>query len=199
MDPELDFVEPVEVSRKVALVTPEVVGELDPGRVSSIAFDPGGTTGWSVFVVWSEAMHEKEERIFDNLAFWSAGEFTGPEGQQIDAMMELIEAWDDDAHLTSEDFILQQFSMARELLAPVRINARLEDRMYVAYGGRRTLMYQMPSLALRSVTDERMKAWGFWNPLRGQQHARDAVKHNITRLRRLKEQWLKEDSGQESV
>jgi hypothetical protein len=197
MDPELDFVAPVYLARK-APVTPEMVGELEPGRVTSIAFDPGGTTGWSVFSVWQEAMRHSSARILSNIAFWSAGQFTGTEGFQIDSMMSLVEAWDDDAILTSEDFILQQFSMARDLLAPVRINAKFEDRLYVA-GQLDRLAYQMPSLALRSVTDERLKVWGFWNPLQGQVHARDSVRHNITRLRRLKEQWMKDDETAESV
>lgn len=199
MDPELDFVAPVRAAgRKTPAISPDQVGKLEDERVFSITFDPGGTTGWSVFAVWRSAMHDPAEKILDNLAFWSAGQFTGPESFQVDSMMALVEAWDDDAVITNEDFILQQFSMARDLLAPVRINAKFEDRLYVS-GNFHRLSYQMPSLALRSVSDERLKVWGFWNPLKGQEHARDAVKHNITRLRRLKDQWMKEDAQPESV
>lgn len=199
MDPELDFVAPARAAgRRTAAISPFQVGELQDERVFSITFDPGGTTGWAVFAVWRSAMYDSAEKILDNLAFWSAGQFTGPESEQVDSMMALVEAWDDDAVITNEDFILQQFSMARDLLAPVRINAKFEDRLYVA-GQEHRLSYQMPSLALRSVSDERLKVWGFWNPLKGQEHARDAVKHNITRLRRLKEQWMKEDAQPETV
>jgi hypothetical protein len=43
----------------------------------------------------------------------------------------------------------------------------------------------MPSLAMSTVPDDRQKRWGFWVP--GKEHARDAVKHNITFLKRRKE------------
>lgn len=200
MDPELDFVAPVRIATRrnapIALTDLATEGFEPPEPFYVITFDPGGTTGWSVFGVWPEAMHDPRARILDHLAFWSAGQFTGTEASMVDQMMGLIEAWPEEARILAEDFVLQQFSMARDLLAPVRINARLEDRLHVATVGSRTVTYQMPSLAMRTITDEMLKSWGFWNPLKGQQHARDAVKHAITWLRRLKEQFIKEDRAE---
>lgn len=200
MESELEFVAPVRIAtRSKAPIAPddvEMEETEEPEPFYSLAFDPGGTTGWSVFGIWPEAMRDPALKLLGHVAFWSAGQFTGGESEQVDQMMSLVQAWPDEAEITSEDFILQQFSMARDLLAPVRMNAKFEDRLYVA-GQVHRLSYQMPSMALRSVSDERLKAWGFWNPLKGQQHARDAVKHNITRLRRLKDQFLKEPTPAE--
>lgn len=200
MDPELDYVAPVRIATRrcapIALTDVVAEGFEAPEPFYAITFDNGGTSGWSLFGVWPEAMHDPRTRILDSIAFWSAGQFTGTEGQQVDQMMGLIEAWPDETRILCEDFILQQFSMARDLLAPVRINARLEDRLYVVSGGERYITYQQPSLAMRTITDEMLKTWGFWNVLKGQQHARDAVKHNITWLRRLKQQFIDEDRAE---
>lgn len=196
MDPEVDFAAPVRPgSRKRAPLEPDDITESweDPGPFYSIVFDAGSSaTGWSVFGVWPEAMHDPTMKILDHLAFWSAGEFTGSEAQITDQCQALIAAWPEEAWLMSEDFILQKFTMARDLLSPVRLNARLEDRIYVAYNGRRTLHYQANHIAFRTVTDERLKVWGFWNILSGQKDARQSVQHNITWLRRLKERFMKE-------
>lgn len=200
MDPEFDYVAPVRIATRrnapIALRDLATEGFEPPEPFYVVTFDPGGTTGWSLFGVWPEAMHDKTLRILDHLAFWSAGQFTGTEASMVDQMMGLVDAWPEETRILCEDFILQQFSMARDLLAPVRISARLEDRLHVATIGERTVTYQMPSLAMRTITDEMLKAWGFWNPLKGQQHARDAVKHAITWLRRLKEQFIKEDAAE---
>lgn len=195
MDPELDFVAPVRTNnRRRAPIDPSLVSDdwepSDP--FYCISFDPGGTTGWAVFGIWPQAMHDPRQKILDNMVFWSAGQFSGTEAEITDQIMSLIEAWPDETSLLSEDFILRHFSMSRDLLSPVRINARIEDRLYVVYRGTRCLNYQSPSLALGTITDDRLKAWGFWNQLKGQEHARAAVKHNITWLRRLKEKYMAE-------
>lgn len=190
---ELSWVAPVRIStRRAAPVTPEDMGEpTDDPFYTSIWFDQGGTTGWSVFGIWPEAMYRKDLKILAHVAAWSAGEFTGNEAQMTDQMMALVEAWGDDAKVGYEDFILQKFLMSRDLLSPVRMSARFEDRMYMAARDHQIQKPQLASLAMRTVTDERLKAWGFWLP--GQDHARDAVRHNITWLRRIKESYV--DNG----
>lgn len=201
MESELDFVAPVRIAtRRKAPIAPDDIewesGEPEPFYV--LAFDPGGTTGWAVFGIWPEAMSDPAQPILGNVAFWSAGQFTGPEDDQVDQMISLVEAWPEESDIAVEDFILRQFTMARDLLAPVRVTAAFKYALRP-----RTFTRQQPSLAMRSVTDDRLKAWGFWAPLKGQEHARDAVKHAITRLRLLKEQFVKEaarkETGEEQV
>lgn len=196
MDSELDYVAPVRIAtRKKAPIAPGDVeietGEPEPFYV--LAFDPGGTTGWAVFGVWPEAMADPAQKLLSNVAFWSAGEFTGDEDGQVDSMLGLVEAWPEESDIAVEDFILRQFTMARDLLAPVRVTAAFQYGLRsLRPGNPRTYTRQQPSLAMRSVTDERLKAWGFWAPLKGLPHARDAVKHAVTRLRLLKDQFMKE-------
>lgn len=81
-----------------------------------------------------------------------------------------------------EDFILRERTMSKSLLSPVRMAARLETLLEIrseAFG----IPLQQPSSAKSVVTDERMRRWGLW--IKGQQHARDACRHLILRLRVL--------------
>lgn len=183
--------------------------ELTP-YTNLIWFDPGGTTGWAVFSIHPEALEDPQVKILENINRWSAGQFSGPENQQIAAALGLCEAWED-AAVGAEDFILRTFKMSRDLLAPVRVTAGIEYGLWVGaagstfdrvetrpdeYGGRervritkagRSLWKQQPSLAKSSATDERLKAWGFAAVLKGRPHATDAVRHCLTFLRRAKE------------
>jgi len=194
MDELESWVAPVRPSiRRAAPVNPESMGfDFADPCTTIIWFDQGGTTGWTVFNIWPEALTEPDVKILANIASWSAGEFTGSEAEMTDAMMDLIDAWSENALVGYEDFILRTFSMGRELLSPVRLGARLEDRMYREQRMSQLQKPQQASLALKKVTDERLKRWGFWDLLKGQEHARDAVRHAITFASRLKEINLKE-------
>jgi hypothetical protein len=194
-------------TRKTASLTPAMCGgpfdgegqDMHHSIYSTVWFDPGLTTGWAVFGVYSEAMQDEEYKILENVAFWSAGQYGlhGAGGQRedeiADSMTALAEAWPD-ADVGCEDFILRQFRMDRTLLAPVRITARFEQQLrstgsgaeHRGRGPGRVSLLQQPSMAMTTVTDERLKAWGYWNPLIAQPHARDAVRHAITWLRRRK-------------
>lgn len=175
----------------------EAGGDVSP-LFSTMWFDPGGTTGWAVVAVYPEAMQDAEYRILDNLAFWSCGQFTGREDEQVDAMLGLVEAWQDSTVVGLEDFKLRQFRQDEDLLAPVRISAAFEYELRgTGYGkkrgrsqGRRALK-QQPSLAMTTMTDDRLKAAGLYPPTVGKEHARDAVRHAFTYLRRQRDAFLK--------
>lgn len=193
---ELDnWVMPVRLApkRRGAPVTPEMMGQDYKDQATTIIwFDQGGTTGWAVFNIWPEALNDPGYKILSNISAWSAGEFVGSEADQTDSMMDLIAAWSEESYVGYEDFILRTFSMGRELLSPVRLAARLEDRMYCEKRTGQLQAPQAPSMAMSKVTDDRLQRWGFWNPLKGQPHARDAVRHAITFASRLKDLNLKE-------
>lgn len=168
-----------------AFVEPEELADLDVDDMYVCnAFDPGGTTGWAVFAVHSDAIDDPECRIIDNIEFWSAGQFFGPEDSQTQEMWDLVEQWPD-AHIVIEDFVLRKFSSARELLSPVRLTARFEERLK-CMGDKRPIIKQPGSLAMSAITDVRLKKMGLYNPLIGKEHARDAVRHNLTWLKRAK-------------
>jgi hypothetical protein len=156
----------------------------------SIAYDPGGTTGWSVMCVHDVAMRSLDYKILDNITFWSAGEFTGDEDSLVDQMLGLAEAWPE-AKVIGEGFDLRTENRSSDVLSPVRILAAF--RYALGHPAPRSgcsprgVIIQMPALAKASVTDDRLERWGFAERLRGLQHARDAVRHNITWLRRAKD------------
>jgi hypothetical protein len=147
-----------------------------------IWFDPGGTTGWCLFSVHPESLIANDVLILDNIQHWACGEFTGTEFKQVDDMLELADAWPG-AALGSEDFILRRFDMSRVALAPVRLNAAL--RYAVAP---RHVHLQQAQLAKTTITDARLKRIGFWGLTENKVHARDAIRHGLTFLKRLKTQ-----------
>lgn len=158
-----------------------------------IGLDPGGTTGWCVLRIHFVAMQSTEYRILDNVVSWSSGQIGGTVGHQIDKLVDLVEAWPD-AEIVCEDFQLRQLRGGRELLDPVRITEPL--KWWTERGGRRawdtdewkprTMEMQQPALAMTTITDERLKAFGILHLTAGQPHARDALRHALTFARRRK-------------
>src|SRR5690554_2440422 len=152
-----------------------------------VAFDPGGITGWALFGVYDRAMRNPHRKILNNIAWWKAGEFTGPENSQVDEMIELVQAWDN-AHIVMEDFVLRKFSTDKEMLSPVRMYARFDYGMHL-YEDKRKIILQPGQLAMETITDARLEALGrlgLYNATKGQPHARDSVRHALTWLRRAK-------------
>lgn len=171
-------------------------GGRDAGMWTCISLDPGGTTGWCVLRIHDIAMTSNDYRILENVASWSAGQINGSIGHQVDKLVDLVEAWAD-AEIVSEDFVLRQMRGGRELLDPVRIMEPLN--WWLERGGRRAwdveegedwkprhMELQQPSLAMTTITDERLKQIGIYHLTAGQPHARDAVRHALTYARRRK-------------
>lgn len=162
-----------------SVITPEDVGDAyDEDDYTILAYDPGGTTGWAMMGIHKMAIRRPELLILANISWWSAGELTGSEHKQALAMSAGADAWPR-AHIVVEDFILQKFSPARDLLAPVRVTARFQQTI-----GERPVVFQMPSLAMTAVTDDRQREWGFW--VVGSEHARVSVKHSLVWAQRAK-------------
>lgn len=152
------------------------------GDPTVVAFDPGGTTGWALFSVHPEALLCNDVLILDNIQHWACGQITGTEFKQVDDMLELADAWPG-AALLCEDFILRRFDMSRSVLAPVRVIAAFR------YGiAPRHVHLQQPQLAKTTMTDDRLRQIGFWQATEGKVHARDAIRHGLTFLKRLKTQ-----------
>lgn len=166
-------------------IDPDVVTLEDSESYTVIAFDPGGTTGWSLFAIHPEAMGpDPLIPVAANIDMWAAGEFTGVLTDQVDEVVELCASWPD-ARLVTEDFHLRQMDAD---LAPVEVNAMMAWALRPRY-----FIKQQANLAMSMVTDDRQKSWGFWLP--GKPHARDAIKHNLTFLRRMKERAVRAGSG----
>jgi hypothetical protein len=159
-------------------------GEEDADQYVVLALDPGGTSGWCVLGIHPDAMSgDPGIRILDNVEFWTAGEFAGNEDDQCDEIVELIEAWPG-ARLVTELFTLRSRVTSSEVFSLERMNAILRWAIRPRY-----FVYQQPSLAMTTITDDRQKAMGFWIP--GREHARDATKHALTFLKRQRDRQAK--------
>lgn len=146
----------------------------------ALGADPGGTTGWDLTVIDKRALQQEDRKILEAVEFWSAGELTGPEDRQAAALAALAIQWGVNAFIL-EDFILRKMAGGRDLLAPVRVTARIEQALY---GSGIVVIKQQPSLAMTTMTDGRLKEQGLWRP--GEPHANDATRHVWTWLRRKK-------------
>lgn len=118
------------------------------------------------------------------------------EDDQVDRMVDLARRCSaayqvdfskgDSFAIVTEDFILRESTMDRNLLAPVRLNAKLE-RDLRGIGMRFWL--QSPSDAKNVVTDARLRLWNVYDAHSGK-HARDAQRHGILFMRRWSSQMM---------
>lgn len=174
-------------------------------RATIISLDPGGTTGWSLMNVHAEALFDPEVPLMENITFWQHGQIdcgtlkgnrgtsgvgdiedgvsTHGEAAGVNEIISLLRAWPG-AAVVIEDFIVRQMNQSRDFLAPVRITAALSQYLY---NQNREYFVQQPSMAKSSATDERLKIWGMYDRSGGLGHARDADRHAITFIKRLKQ------------
>jgi len=153
------------------------------GDPTVVWFDPGGVTGWAVFSVHPDSLLDPEVPILSNVTHKAWGHLTGTEFSQVDQMLDLAREWPG-AALGQEDFILRQYNMGRELLAPVRLSAAFR----YGVGRGRKVWLQQPALAKTTITDVRLKQIGYYAQTEAMPHARDAIRHTLTFLKRLKTQ-----------
>jgi hypothetical protein len=159
-----------------------------------VAVDPGVATGvvvvdlvagWRERDLYSELRSqfqlERDNPQWQRCRVW---ELHGDESAQIDEICAVIFGRKGGAIPASavicEDFVLRERTKSRDLLAPVRLAAMLQDRLYCG-SFRGEFVLQTPSDAKSIVTDERLKSWGLWHE--GSLHIRDAWRHLIKYLR----------------
>jgi hypothetical protein len=130
--------------------------------------------------VHEAALRSDGYSILENILYWEQGQIEGEEVEQEEAIREMMDSWDG-AALLFEDFQLR--TLAAEL-SPVRITAVAVYMAQKMFLPPRPIFKQMPSLAMSTVSDDRLKSWGLYK--RGQEHARDAERHAITFMRRAK-------------
>lgn len=173
------------MARRVSL------GSDKTGWASTVWVDPGGTTGWAVMSVDPSILVEAKP-IENNIAHWACGNSTGNENQMASEMLELFDSWED-AAIGIERFQLRQLHVD---LSPVSVTGKIEYGLWLMekwqaeederpMGRGRYVFKQEPSLAKRTLTDERQREWKLWES--GPDHQRDAVKHCFTFLQRAQE------------
>lgn len=170
------------------------LGSAKTGWATTVWVDPGGTTGWAVMSVDPNVLIERKP-LHHNIAHWVCGDFKGNENQMASEMLALFDVWDD-AAIGIEKFTIRKFLQHDEFLSPVRVRSKIEYGLWLMekweaeeeereMGRGRYLFTQDPSLAKRTLTDDRQREWRLWEP--GADHKRDAVKHCYTFLQRAQE------------
>lgn len=172
-----------------------------------MGIDPGVTTGWAILDCGQDG-----EVGLSSCVVVECGQLNGaellkagmadevPEGGMYRedravamALYRLIDAYQPDA-VYVEDFVLRPSgigSSGRDGVSPLRIICFLEcwlfdigfaDDDVVDYDP--GLAYNTPADAKKVITDQRLRAAGLW--VRGQQHARDAIRHAALGYRKEK-------------
>lgn len=182
-----------------------------PPWVSVLAFDPGGTTGWSLMYVDIAKLFDRKVRPHETVFQWWHGEIDC--GSQSGSAASAAQAHGTDLGqaetgeaagiamcerlvaiagiprtvVVMEDFILRTQSQSRDALSPVRIIAGLNQLLWETKSA--PIYKQQPSEAKTTCTDDRLKQWGFWDS--GSRHARDADRHALLFIRKVREQRSK--------
>lgn len=165
----------------------------DPNEYHLAFFDPGGTIGWSYFVLDCHAFSRPENKVLANLKSWDCGEFSGTENEQCQAAVDLINharygdmPFHSRTHIGGEDFELTQLIGGANLLSPVRINAVLTWEC-----AKLGLPYFLQKRNERTgITRERLTAFGFRGKFRKDEFA--AMQHGVTWLRKVKRNSIRQ-------
>jgi hypothetical protein len=161
--------------------------------IAVVAIDPGITTGWALLHVPIGSIFGDEHGAIE---LHETGEFDGPETSQVKAICRLLKRRYASTTLAPalviEDFEPRKLSKDKDYLAPVRVGAKLAFAVDLGMAGDiGTPVWQMPSLAMSTATDDRLKAWKLYQP--GSEHRKDATRHAITFIRRAtKDRSLRE-------
>lgn len=154
--------------------------------------DPGVVTGCCVMWFDPVVLLDPARRLMHGLLAWQAWQISGPENNQVKQLCKVISSLGGDEALSVgvESFVIRQMNMGADFLSPVRIRAALE---FAAFSGIKdwsgqkrhySVQTQSPSDAKNVVTDGRLREWQLWTP--GPDHARDATRHAMLHLRKLR-------------
>lgn len=175
--------------------------EMTYDTATVIAFDPGGTTGWSLITLAAETLIDPKVKILANIQDHLHGEVDcGVHRGNLDASLhggisidgefsgvydciKLCREWPC-AAVVIEDFVLNVHRRDRELLSPVRITSAIG---YTLWQDGRDYHVQMPGDAKNVCSDTALKEWGMYDSNGGLKHARDADRHALLFLRKAKE------------
>lgn len=159
-----------------------------------LAIDPGTHTGWAIVWFDPDVLFDGERKTSRAPVAWWAGMVVGPELSQVDYIMARIRTegvGGEGLCVLSEDFIVQTVKKERTFLSPVRVAAMLEWALHRGqreadgvYRFRKMPPKQSANDAKNTITDDRLKLWQMYLP--GADHPRDATRHALLWMRRLK-------------
>lgn len=177
------------------------------GHLTVVGVDPGGTTGMSVMQISYVDLVNPQTPLQGAIFGWMHGQVdcgsqSGNAAESATAMgglgvsetgeaagVAIIEniicqAAAEPAAVVIEDFIPREFNQSRDFLSPVRITAALNQLLWEL---RATTQHrQQASEAKTTCTDDRLQKWGFFEGGNSDRHARDADRHALLFLRKLR-------------
>ena len=182
-------------------------------RLTVVAFDPGGTTGWSLMMIDYDDLKDPRKSVQSCLRRWyhggvDCGSNSGDAADSASAtgydlgisetgeaagiaiceniVGEALAMAAGPVAVVIEDFIIDpdRMNMGRDFLSPVRTMSRLEQLLWESRST--TVHKQMPS-EKPTASDERLVRWGMYTEGKGHRHARDADRHALIFLRKLKQ------------
>lgn len=174
-----------------------------------VSFDPGETTGWSVMETRIDKLLNNDLTIGETVTDWWHGQIdcgatmgnagdTGTtsrrdlgvsdegEGMGAAIMEQLVGeqfARSPAVAVVLEDFILRTQSKKRDAISPVRVISRFDQLMWE----RRIETFRSQPSEKVAVNDDRLKRWGFYEGGHADRHARDADRHNILFLKKIRQ------------
>jgi hypothetical protein len=155
--------------------------------------DPGEHTGWAIVWFDPDVLFDPDRKVSRAPVAWWAGMVVGPEVNHVDYLMgklRLPGVGGEGLACGAEDFIVHSIKKQRSFLSPVRVSSMFEWALHRGHREpdgefrRRRMARQAPVDALNTITDPRLRLYDMWLP--GADHPRDATRHALLWLRRLK-------------
>jgi hypothetical protein len=163
-----------------------------PKLLNIIGVDPGKVTGWALWKIPRESMYSPggQSGIIERYS----GEIRGRESDQVIKLCRFFRTVQSLDYKVGPAVICESFDFGSplsdpEVYSPVRIASMLKlmfEQPQLKQVGDARLVMQGRTIAKKTATDERLKAWGLWKPASAD-HERDAERHIITALRRAKQ------------
>lgn len=178
----------LEGARSSGMDTRQLELKMPPREIHVIGIDPGVLTGWARITVPRKAIFGDEpSQVLD----WKTGTWRGRVSDQVWHCCELARTTQSMAYKIGPALVVEDFDFGRplkdpEVYTPVYFAQQLKFcRERTALLNDAKIVMQSRATAKSTITDERLKAMGFW--LRGQEDdERDALRHALTALRRAK-------------
>lgn len=177
---------------------PEIGDEVEAADLAAFPrvfwIDPGTHTGWACVWFDPDVLFDPEKKPSRAVVAWWAGMVVGPELSHIDYLMARLrmEGVGGEGLCTGyEDFIVHSVKKDRTFLSPARVGFGFEWALHRGqrepdgvFRRRKCPPPQAPVDALSVITDQRLKLWQMYLP--GAEHPRDATRHCLLWIRRLK-------------
>ena len=126
-----------------------------------LCLDPGNTTGWSMFMDGKFTAGGQLDTVDKETVDWNL----------IKGFIEMNEP----DYVVCEDYKIYAHKLERHSFSPVMTLRLIGGIDCICSTLDIPIHYQMAATAKGFVTDEKLKAWNYWQ--KGERHARDSIRH----------------------